>query len=379
MSILETFFAASVFFIVFAYFGYPVTLAIAGAFRNSRVVKRPITPFVTLIITAYNEGKRIREKLENTLSLEYPGEKLQIVVASDGSTDDTNNIVKKYADQGIELLLVEKRGGKENAQKEAIEVARGEILVFTDVATQLNANGLTEIIHNFADPSIGCVSSEDRVIRQDGKPAGEGAYVRYEMWLRRLESRVNSLVGLSGSFFAARKTVCQDFSADMQSDFRTLLNSIRLGMRGVCDPEAVGYYLDISEPKKEMDRKIRTVVRGLTVFFRHVELLDVFRYGFFSYQFLCHKLLRWLVPFFMIAALASNFILALNSAFYLILLAFHLSFYIVALCVSTLAAPPNNFLLKLPSYFLTVNLAIIVAWWRYIKGDRVVMWTPSDR
>ena len=130
---------------------------------------------------------------------------MQVLVASDGSTDATNAIVRSYADRGVELLDVVYRAGKENAQKEAVQYARGDVIVFSDVATILEPRGLLEIVANFADPSVGCVSSEDRLIGQDGKPSGEGFYVRYEMWLRRLESEVHSLVGLSGSFFAARK------------------------------------------------------------------------------------------------------------------------------------------------------------------------------
>jgi glycosyltransferase involved in cell wall biosynthesis len=376
---LETIFALSVLMIVFAYFGYPLTLRAILMFRAAKVDKRPVTPPVTMIITAFNEEKRIGEKLDNTLSLVYPREKLQIIVASDGSTDRTHDIVLAYADQGVELLMVEDRGGKENAQKKAVEIARGEILVFTDVATRIDPDGLAQIINNFADPAIGCVSSEDRFIGSDGKPAGEGAYVRYEMWLRRLESRVHSLVGLSGSFFAARKAVCDDFSSEMQSDFRTLLNSQRLGMRGICDPQAIGYYPDISEPKKEMDRKIRTVVRGLTVFFRNIEMLNPFRYGLFSFQLICHKLLRWLVPFFMVVALATNLVLAPGSRFYLFLLVCQLLFYGLAVIVHTRVLTTRNVILKIPSYFLIVNLAIVLAWWRFLKGDRIVMWTPSDR
>jgi cellulose synthase/poly-beta-1,6-N-acetylglucosamine synthase-like glycosyltransferase len=375
----ELVFWGALFLMFFAYFGYPLTLVLAACLRRRPVQKAPFFPSVSLIITAYNEEKRIREKLENTLTLDYPREKLQVLIASDGSTDTTNSIVEEYADRGIELLPVKRRGGKENAQKEAVEYARGDILVFSDVATRLDPDGLAQIIANFADPAVGCVSSEDRIRRGDGKPAGEGMYVRYEMWLRRLESSVHSLVGLSGSFFAARKRVCQDFSADMQSDFRTLLNSIKLGLRGVCDPDAVGYYLDVSDPRKEMERKVRTVIRGMTVFFWHLELLNFFRYGIFSFQFFCHKLVRWLVPLFMAAALAANVGLALSSGAYQVLLALQIVFYAVALTVCVTTAAPNSFMLKLPAFFLTVNLAIGIAWWRYIKGDRVVMWTPSQR
>ena len=149
---------------------------------------------------------------------------MQIIVASDGSTDATNEIVREYRDRGIELLDVKDRKGKENAQKEAIKIARGDIVVFSDVATVIDTSGVSEIVANFADPAVGCVSSEDKMLEDEScAPGGEGAYVKYEMWLRGLECAVNSVVGLSGSFFAARREVCLDFSPKMQSDFRTLL------------------------------------------------------------------------------------------------------------------------------------------------------------
>ena len=372
-------FAGSLFLVFFAYFGYPLTLLLIAWMRTLEVKKIPFFPSVTLIITAYNEEKRIREKLDNTLSLEYPREKLQILLASDGSTDGTNGIVEAYAERGVELLPVTRRGGKENAQKEAVQVARGEVLVFSDVATRLDPDGLSQIVANFADSTVGCVSSIDRVLGKDGRPGGEGAYVRYEMWLRALESQVHSLVGLSGSFFAARREVCRDFSADMQSDFRTLLNSMRLGLRGVSDPLAIGYYLDVADGQREFDRKVRTVVRGLTVFFRNLEFLNPFRYGFFSYQFICHKLLRWLVPLFLLSAFTTNIALATDSLVYSVLLVGQVGFYTAAIWVWKRPLPPASAVLKIPAYFLAVNAAIVLAWWRYFRGQRLVMWTPSQR
>ena len=332
-----------------------------------------------MIITAYNEEKRIEGKIANTLQLDYPRENLEIIIASDGSTDATNEIVKRYEHNGLRLLAFEKRRGKEFAQKDAVAAAKGDVLVFTDVATQLKSNGLREIVGNFADPSIGCVSSEDRLVRNDGQPAGEGLYVQYEMLLRRLESRAYSLVGLSGSFFAARKMVCRDFSTNMQSDFKTLLNSIQIGLRGVSDADALGYYLDVADQKKELDRKVRTIIRGLTVFFKHIELLNVFRYGLFAYQLFCHKMLRWLVPFFLVTALMSNLVLSFGSSGYLIILACQVGFYGLGLAMILKKEPASTILLKIPAYFLSVNLAIALAWWRYLSGQRVVMWTPSER
>lgn len=360
-----------------AYFGYPISLVVIKSIRHKKVRKGPCDASVTLIITAFNEEKRIREKLENSLALQYPKDKLQILVASDGSTDATNEIVDSYADKGIELLKVIRRGGKENAQKEAVEYARGDVIIFSDVATILEPWGLQEIVANFADPSVGCVSSEDRLLGQDGKPSGEGFYVRYEMWLRRLESEVNSLVGLSGSFFAARREVCQDFSGDVQSDFRTLLSSMKLGLRGISDSKAIGSYLDIADEKHEFERKVRTVLRGLTVFFKHLEFLNIFKYGFFSYQFFCHKLLRWSVPFSLVAIFITNVVLAETSLFFLILLLGQLLFYIIG--IFGWLTQSFRGILKIPMFFLIVNFAIAVAWWQYTTGKRIVFWTPSER
>ncbi len=376
---MEYIFAASLFLVFHAYFGYPLSLRILGMFRRRDVAKKPCEPAVTLIITACNEERRITEKLENTIKLDYPREKLQVLIASDGSTDKTNEIVLGYAQHGIQLLDFQERRGKENAQKDAVAHATGEIIIFSDVATLIDPHGLREIVANFSDSSVGCVSSADKVLGRDGKPCGEGFYVKYEMWLRDLESQVNSLVGLSGSFFAARSVVCQDFSGEMQSDFRTVLNSMRLGLRGVSDPEAIGYYQDVADNKREFDRKIRTVLRGLTVFFRNTEFLNPLQYGLFAYQYFCHKLLRWLVPVFLLTALVANVVLSVSSMFFSVIMLLHLLFYIIAIYGWLAKTPPSRALLKIPLYFVTVNLAIVVAWWRFLRGKRMVMWAPSER
>ena len=380
MSLPEAVFAGSVLLVFHAYLGYPLTLSAISLFWRKPVRKEEYEPRVTLIITAYNEEKRIDRKIENTLALKYPKEKFQVMIASDGSTDRTNEIARGFHAHGIELLPLPERKGKENAQKKAVRAANGDILIFSDVATMLEPCGIERIVSNFADPSVGCVSSEDRLIGEDGKPSGEGFYVRYEMWLRRLESTVNSLVGLSGSFFAARKEVCADFSGDMQSDFRTLLSCASMGLRGVSDPEVLGFYRDISDRSREFDRKVRTVLRGLTVFFQHVEFLNVFRYGLFSYQYFCHKLLRWSVPVFLGTAFLTNLLLAPNSPLFFGLFLVQLSFYGLALWGWKRAGDATcRNLVKIPAYFVTVNASIAVAWWRYLRRQRIVMWTPSER
>lgn len=370
---------SSIFLIFFAYFGYPVSLLLVGWIRGRDIKSAAVLPSVTFIVTVHNEEARIKDKLENTFSLDYPKSKLQILVASDGSNDRTNEIVRDYCNQGAVLLEMPDRRGKENAQKEAVEIATGEIIVFSDAATTMEISGLRQLVSNFADPTVGCVSSEDRLLGRDGKPSGEGLYVQYEMWLRALESRANSLVGLSGSLFAARKEVCQDFSGEMQSDFRTVLNSVKMGLRGVSDPLAVGLYQDINDQKREWDRKIRTVVRGLTVFFRHVELLNVFQYGLFSYQLFCHKLLRWLVPFFLILAFVSNLALIHSSFNYGVLLLLQLSLYGFGILGLLRPKMQEITLVRIPVYFLAVNASILFAWWRYLNGQRILTWTPTIR
>ncbi len=375
----EMFLIGSVFLIFFAYLGYPVTLLVAGWVRGRDVKRAAVSPSVTYIVTVHNEEARIGDKLENTLSLDYPKAKLQILVASDGSGDCTNEIVRSYCGQGVELLDIPDRRGKENAQKEAVQSATGDIIVFSDVATTMEAGGLRQLVSSFADPTVGCVSSEDRLLGRDGKPSGEGLYIRYEMWLRALESRANSLVGLSGSLFAARKEVCEDFSGEMQSDFRTVLNSVKMGLRGVSDPLAVGLYQDTVDQKREWDRKIRTVVRGLTVFFCNVELLNVFQYGLFSYQLFCHKLLRWSVPFFLVSTLVSNFALIHGFFIYRFLLLLQISLYGVGILGLLRPKMQDVILVKIPVYFLTVNASILFAWWRYLSGQRIVTWTPTIR
>jgi cellulose synthase/poly-beta-1,6-N-acetylglucosamine synthase-like glycosyltransferase len=377
---LNILFMVSLLAVFHAYFGYPVTLLIVGLFVNRRCVSKHSDDLrITLVIAAFNEERRIEAKIENTLAVEYPRDKIDIIVASDGSTDNTNELVLKYKEHGVRLIPLAERKGKENAQKEALKHSEGEVVVFTDVATMLDRTAVRQIVSNFADPTIGCVSSEDRVVGKDGMVSGESLYVGYEMWLRRLESGVSSPVGLSGSFFAARREICEDLPGDVDSDFGTVLNTVKRGLRGTCDPEAIGCYGDLSDRRSEFDRKVRTVLRGLTMFFHHVEFLNILKYGLFSYQYFCHKLLRWLVPFFMIAILVSNVLLAGSSNVFLVILLGQIVFYGAGWTAIWKNYYSTGRLLKIPAYFITVNASILVAWLRFIGGQRILTWTPSER
>jgi glycosyltransferase involved in cell wall biosynthesis len=369
----ETLFWASVALVFYAYLGYPCALMALSVVRHRRVRKGAATPPVTFIITAHNEAGRIQEKLDNTLAQDYPGS-VEIIVASDCSTDGTDDIVCGYAPR-VRLVRSPERRGKEAAQQLAIAVASGEVLVFSDVATALDPDGIATLVANFADPTVGCVSSIDRFVDADGRISGEGAYVRYEMFLRELETRVNSLVGLSGSLFAARRDVCHQWASDRQSDFSTLLNSVASGLRGVSDPQSAGYYRNLRDDRLELQRKIRTVVRGIAVLVANVRMLNPLRYPLFSWQLASHKLCRWLVPFAMITAVIANVVLIHRSGLYPITMGMQLGFYAVA--AVGLATGARN--MRIPAYLVLANFAVLAAWFRYARGERMTTWSPSER
>jgi glycosyltransferase involved in cell wall biosynthesis len=371
----EVLFWSSVGLVVYAYAGYPLALLLL-----SRVYARdvkptdssPPTPVVSFIIAVHNEEQRIRAKIENTLAQDYPRDQLEIIVTSDCSTDRTDEIVEEHLPR-VRLVQARARRGKEAAQELAVRVARGDILIFSDAATAIAPFGVSRIVRNFADPTVGCVSSIDRAI--DGDAAGEGAYVRYEMFLRILETRVAGIVGLSGSFFAARREVCRRWAADRQSDFNTVLNATALGLRSVLDPESVGYYRNVADPAREFQRKVRTVIRGMAVLARRLPLLNPFQYGLFAWQLASHKLCRWLVPLAMVTALAANVALFARSTLYQTTMLLQVSFYAAAIVGIWTGARR----LRLPAFLCVANAAVLTAWLRFIRGDRVVFWTPSSR
>jgi cellulose synthase/poly-beta-1,6-N-acetylglucosamine synthase-like glycosyltransferase len=368
------------FLSIYSYCVYPLVLLAAR-----RLAGRPIPPpagpedpRISLIITAHNESERIRPKLENSLALAYDPGRLEILVASDASSDGTDAIVEGFP--SVKLVRVEQRRGKEHAQKHAILRSQGDILVFTDVGTHLDRDALRLLARNFRDPKVGAMSSTDRMVGEDGRPSGEGLYVRYEMLLRRLESGVSGLVGMSGSFFAARRAVCLPWAENLPSDFNTVLNCVRKGYLAVSDDRVIGYYRDIKRGQSEYQRKVRTLVRGLTAFFANLELLDFRRFGFFSFQLISHKLMRWLAPVFMLLLIPATFAgLAAGHPAAQALAALQAAVWGLALVGLAFPASRGNALVKVPFFFAQVNAAILAAWVRFLRGERITLWAPSRR
>lgn len=365
------------FLSAYSYFLYPLLLLALRLAVRKTVAAADFTPRISLIIAVYNEEQKIREKLANTLALDYPPDKLEIIVTSDASTDRTEDIVREHP--GLVLCRSEARLGKEHAQRNAIQRATGEVLVFTDAGTLLDKDALRILARNFADPSVGAVSSTDKMISEGGS-GGEGFYVRYEMLLRRLESETGGLVGLSGSFFSARKQVCEGWPEDLASDFNTVFLSLKKGLVAVADDRVVGYYKDIKKGQSEYSRKVRTLIRGITVFMRTLEALNVFKYGLFSWKLFSHKLMRWLVPAFLIALLGVSAAgAAAGDPLCQGLLAAQVLFYLLALLAWLVPASQRLLPVKIVYFFVNVNIAVLLAWIRYLRGERLTTWNPSKR
>jgi len=363
----------------YSYFWYPALLLILPPRKLG--VDAPAMPVrkLALVIAARNEATKITEKLANTLALERPDVELDFMVASDASDDATDTIVRSYADKGIRLVRSPVRKGKEHAQELAIASTDADVIVFTDAGTILPKDALIHLLNSFSDPTIGAVSSVDRFITVDGTLQGEGAYVRYEMWLRDLETRFHSLVGLSGSFFAARRSVCQKWDNRVQSDFGTALSCVQLGMRAVSDRQVMGYYKNITDRRKEYQRKVRTVTRGMGSLRIRAEVLNFARYGRFSFEVFSHKVMRWATPWFLLGALATNAALAVQAPLYRLLLVVQLALYLSPVASRIAPGLLKIGLARIGIYFVEVNVAILHAAFLTLSGRTILAWEPSKR
>ncbi len=369
----------SVVFIVYTLAGYRTLLWIIASARPRVVHPASSTPPVTVIIVGHNVADSVESKILNTLAFNYPREMLEVIVGSDGSVDDTAGVVRRFAGKGVKLVESIDRKGKHCIQMMAKEIARGEILVFTDTSIRAGPDILLKIVSHFADPAVGCVSSVDGAADPRQGWRGEHFYVAGEMGLRWLESRVGSSVSLNGSLFAVRRQICEGWHPDMSSDFFLALHAVERGYRSVIDPKCPAVLGMVKSQKAELTRKVRTIVHGLVVFFSHLQLLNPFRYGIFSWQLASHKLFRWLLPFAFLAALVSNALLWKEGVFYEVCLLAQLSGYAVA-ALSRVGGRLKNFaVVKLAAFFVIGNVAALVAWWKFCQGEKLVTWEPSRR
>lgn len=370
---MEVLFWLSALGILFPYFVYPVILRLMA--RHTAAVERQALPAVTLIIPVSNEAVRIERKIANTAELIYPRDRLQVLFVSDGSTDRTVELLRRHQPLGADVIELPIRRGKAAALNAGIERAVHDILVFTDASIELEPRALEQIVRQFADPGIGCVSGED-LIAESG---GEAWYGRYELMVRRLESAVHSIAGASGSFYAQRRSLCQPFTPGMAPDFLSVLRTVEQGYRAVSEPQAAGAMTSVKEPQGEFERKVRTVIRGMTALFAHASLLNPFRFGMFSFVLWSHKVARWVAPGFLVVALTASWWLR-DRPLYLVAFGAQVIFYVCAILAFAQWRPVQRSLPgKLALYFSSVNVAMIVAWYRYATGTRLEIWAPSRR
>jgi cellulose synthase/poly-beta-1,6-N-acetylglucosamine synthase-like glycosyltransferase len=379
-----TLFIILAFLLFYTFWGYSLLLKVVSFFKSNPVIKGEYIPTASLLIPVYNGEKVIKDKLENCLKLSYPQGKLKIMVISDCSTDKTVEIVKTYKDKGIILLCQGKREGKTKALNLALREVQSEVVFFTDTSTFLSKDSLIKIAKNFKDTRVGCVSGEDRSISalQEKGESGEGVYVGMEMKLRRLESAICNLTGVSGCLYAIRRELINEIPDDLIDDFYLPLQVVKQGKRVISEPEGIAYVTRVSDFKEEFKRRRRTALGGLEVFFAELSLLNPFKYGFFSLELLSHKLLRWLTPFLLLLLVLCNLFLLQHFIFKLTLLIEIFSILIALVYLIFLANKKLTGLFSLMEsifYFYLVNLALLFAWTKFILGKREIIWEPSKR
>jgi cellulose synthase/poly-beta-1,6-N-acetylglucosamine synthase-like glycosyltransferase len=378
-------FFASVALVLYAYAGYPALLWLLAKVRPAQAPPPPggDWPLVSFSLPAYNEEASIAATLERILAVDYPADRRQVLVVSDASTDRTDEIARGFASRGVELLRMPERKGKTAAENAAGPHLRGEIVVNTDASVRIHPDGLKPLIRQFADPKVGLASGRDvstaRVERDVN--VGESGYVGYEMWVRDLETRVGSIVGASGCFYAIRRALHMTLVPEALSrDFAAALIAREHGLRAVSVSEAVCFVPRISSIRREYRRKVRTMTRGLETLWFKRHLLNPLSQGVFAWSLLSHKLLRWLVPWAFAVAGLSLLALAPREVWAALALAAGLA--VLALGAVGWSWPedrPSPRLTSVCAYFVSGMVAAIMAWVKALSGEMNPVWEPTRR
>lgn len=371
-------FWTSIIGILAAYVGYPMVLAALSLVRRRPVQKSETLPNVSILIAAHNEDEVIEATLRNKLQLDYPSDKREILVISDGSEDRTEEIVRRFHDQGVKLLVQNPRQGKTAALNRAASEAVGEILVFSDANSMYRPDALRAIVANFADPRVGYVTGKMIYVDETGSVIGDGcsAYMKYENVLRDLETRVGSVVGVDGGVDAVRKALYEPMRPELLPDFVLPLSVVDKGYRVVYEPAAILMEQTLTNTSDEMRMRVRVILRSFHALWFMRRLFNPFRSGFFSVQILLHKVLRYAVGLLQILALVSNVFLGFRSPVYAALLAAQAAFYVLALVGFSLRRSETTGLVQYPYYLCLLNGASLMALWKFMKGENIAVWKP---
>lgn len=383
MSWASIFFWASVALLAYTYLGYPLLIYAWAAVRSRSirlggVVERPK---VTVLVVAHNEAATIAGRLENLLSLDYPGERLEILVASDGSTDGTLERAQAYEEFGVRVLAFETRRGKAAVLSELVPRAGGEIVVLADSRQRFDPGALRALVAPFTDPQVGAVGGE-LVLNQNGKgtAAGEGVvfYWRYEKFIRHSEGRADSTVGASGAIYAIRRDLFEPVPEDtIGEDVLIPMRIARQGYRVLFEPGALAYDRAAATAGEEFKRKVRTIAGGFQLFARERWLLDPIRNRLWL-QTISHKGLRYLTPVFLAIALGANLLL-LDQLFYRWTLVGQVAFYAAALGGYVLRNERSSIpFLNIPYVLCLLSWATVVGFLRFLTGRQPVTWEKAS-
>lgn len=366
--------------VFYVYAGYPLILLMV-----TRRVDTPAgghhehLPTVTLLISAFNEEACIAQRLDNCLELDYPTDLLEVIVVSDASSDATDEIVARYADKGVKLLRMEQRGGKTLGLNAGVSNARGDMVVFSDANAMYRPDAVRALVARFADSEIGAVIGESSYVEPDSDAGrSESLYWRYETAVKLLESRQGSVVGGDGAIYAVRRSLYTPMSAESLSDLVNPLQVVQKGYRCVYEPKALSYEQTAGEFFKEYRRKVRIVNRAWRALMSMKGLLNPFRFGVFSWQVISHKLLRWLVPVFLVAIFVVNGLLLGEHPLYWFTFAVQLLFYGLAIAGALLRGRHSLAMpLYIPYYFCLVNIASARGIFEAYRGKTYTTWSTA--
>lgn len=376
---IEFLFYLCLLLIIYIYVGYPLCILILSKLMERPVAKDKHTPTVSILIAAYNEESHIAETIENKLAQDYPHHLLEIIVVSDGSTDGTDGIIKKYINRGVKLLRQKPRQGKTSALNMAVREASGEILVFSDANSIYKNDALKQLIANFNDPSVGYVTGNMVYVYSDGGLIGSGcsAYMTYENTIRSYESRFNSIVGVDGGIDAVRKSLYVPMKPDQLPDFVLPLRVVEQSYRVIYEPSALLKEEALSDEQSEYRMRTRVSLRSLWALWYLRALFNPLRHPIYSWQLLSHKLLRYLAWIPLCLLFVLNILLIEYSHIYIWTLILQVMFYTFSFCGYLLKQRKNvPIILYGPYYFVLVNLASAHAFLQFTQGKRQTLWTP---
>ena len=378
---MEYLFWLSSLLIIYIYAGYPFLLKFLPQLPQSepRVTPTDESPRVTILIPAFNEEKHILGTINNKLDSNYPADKLQIIVISDESEDKTDELVNKISseDPRVSLIRQSPRQGKTAGLNLAMPYATGDIIIFSDANSHYHRDAIRHLVETFQNPDIGYVTGKMVYVNEDGNLIGDGcsAYMKYENYMRELETRTGSVVGVDGGIDAIRKELYQPMNPDQLPDFVLPLKVVTQGKRVAYCDKALLNEESLSSVQSEFRMRVRVSLRAYWAMWDMKHLFNPFNYGLFSLQITSHKLLRYLafIPLFL--AFVSNGFITGDSLFYKLTFLIQIAFFSAAGFVALNDGSKNKFL-GLAHYFCLINIASAMACIKFIKREKIIMWKP---